>query len=100
MFAVERVCDVLLSFSGEGTVWAYDCDEEDGIKEWGAECKELTKEEARVADASSGVLCFCDSGDECNKFPCTSDNFKAEGWRVRLSWLCLVAVGVIGLSLA
>ncbi len=58
----------------------------------------MTKGHLESVGADSGTNCLCDSGDECNKHPCTKKldpDSKAEkgGPSVHGSWLSLLAIG-------
>ncbi len=96
----DSACD----FS-EGTGCQYDCAEEVNIKNFGMGCKPLDEGFLEENELSSGTFCHCDTGDDCNKLPCTDDAIKPDkkdddkddkadgGGTVGKPWLALIAIG-------
>ncbi len=72
-------------------------------------CNPIDETLLRYWNLSSGTGCLCDSGNECNKVPCTDEDIRPDGkmteekdaidavdgggGTMHGSWLCLMAIG-------
>ncbi len=55
----------------------YGCADDDDVENFGMGCQEANEETIKRTPPFTAIFfCHCDSGDECNKAPCTEEGIK------------------------
>ncbi len=99
---------LIFLFTDASTVFCiYNCASKGDVENNSLGCEPVDGDYLESSGLSSGTNCLCNSGDECNKVPCTDEgiqragetaekkdggNADGGGETVHGSWLCLITI--------